>query len=240
MLAAKLTGYASRPDVLVLGLPRGGVPVAAIVAQRLHVPLDVMIVRKLGVPGHEELAMGAIATDGVMILNQRVIDSLEIPAAAIEAAVLRESAELARREQLYREGRPLPVIRDRTVILVDDGIATGSTVRAAISVLRHHRARRIVVATPTISTATQREMQDEADEIVAVLTPEEFFGVGQFYEDFSQTTDEEVQALLSLAATSARDLSYPPPRHAKVRPGDNHHEKKASSVRPTASGSNRG
>lgn len=216
LLAARLTGYANRPDVLVLGLPRGGVPVASAVAQRLRVPLDVLIVRKLGVPGHEELAMGAIATDGVMILNQRVIASLEIPAAAIDAVVLRESSELARREQLYREGRPLPVIRDRTVILVDDGIATGSTVRAAISVLRHHRAGRIVVATPTISAATQREMQDEAYEIVAVLTPEEFFGVGQFYEDFSQTTDEEVQALLAVAATPERDLFYPSPRHAKA------------------------
>jgi len=199
LLAAKLTGYANRADVLVLGLPRGGVPVASAVAQRLHAPLDVLIVRKLGVPGQEELAMGAIATGGVQILNQRVIASLEIPEAAIGAAVAREQAELARREQLYRQGRSMPAIRGRTVILVDDGIATGSTVRAAIGVLRHHRARRIVVATPTISAATCREMRDEADEIVAVLSPEEFYGVGQFYEDFAQTTDEEVQALLAPA-----------------------------------------
>ena len=213
LLAGRLGQYAKSKDVLVLGLPRGGVPVAAIVAQRLQAPLDVLIVRKLGVPGHEELAMGAIATEGVRVLNQRVIESLQIPDRAIAAAVAREQAELARREQLYRQGRPLPVIRGRTVILVDDGIATGSTVRAAISVLRHHQAKRIVVATPTISAATCQEMQDEADEIVAVLVPEEFFGVGQFYEDFSQTTDEEVQALLALAATSPQGLFQPSAPH---------------------------
>jgi putative phosphoribosyl transferase len=203
LLAGKLTKYANRRDVLVLGLPRGGVPVASIVAQRLHAPLDVLIVRKLGVPGQEELAMGAVATGGVRVLNPRVIEMLGIPDSAIDVAIAREQAELERREQRYRSGRPMPAIRGRTVILVDDGIATGSTVRAAISVLRHHRARRIVVATPTISAATHREMRNEANEIVAVLVPEDFFGVGQFYVDFSQTTDEEVQALLTSAASPA-------------------------------------
>ena len=148
--------------------------------------------------------MGAIATGGVRVLNQRVIASLEIPDRAIDATIAREQVELARREQLYRQGRPMPAIRGRTVILVDDGIATGATVRAAIGVLRHLQARKIVVATPVISAATCQEMSPEADEIAAVLVPEEFFGVGQFYEDFAQTSDEEVQALLAPAAAGPR------------------------------------
>jgi putative phosphoribosyl transferase len=204
LLAGKLKQYANRTDVLVLALPRGGVPVASVVAQRLRAPLDVLIVRKLGVPGHEELAMGAIAGGGVRVLNRGVIGSLRITDEAIEAAVARETAELERREQDYRHGRPMPTIRGRTVILVDDGIATGSTVRAAIGVLRSQQAQRIVVATPTISAATCRAMKDEADEIAAVLVPEDFYGVGQFYEDFSQTTDEEVQALLASPAVPSR------------------------------------
>jgi putative phosphoribosyl transferase len=202
-LASKLAQYANHRDVLVLGLPRGGVPVAAIVAQRLHAPLDVLIVRKLGVPGQEELAMGAIASGGGRVLNEHVIRALRIPDEAINAAVAREQAELARREQRYRRGRPAPTIRGRTVILVDDGIATGATVRAAIGVLRDQRAKRIIVATPTIAAATYQEMQNEADEVVAVLTPEDFYGVGQFYMDFSQTSDEEVQALLATPASPA-------------------------------------
>ena len=202
LLAGKLKQYANRTDVLVLALPRGGVPVASVVAQRLRAPLDVLIVRKLGVPGQEELAMGAIATGGVCVLNPHVIEPRRIAQEAIDAVVAREQRELERREHLYRHGRPGPKIRGRTVILVDDGIATGSTVRAAISVLRSQKAQRIVVATPTIAAATHQEMRDEADEIVAVLTPRDFYGVGQFYGDFSQTTDEEVQALLATAKPS--------------------------------------
>jgi len=200
LLARKLTKYANLDDVLVLALPRGGVPVAFVVAQSLHAPLDLLIVRKLGVPGHEELAMGAIASGGIRILNRQIVEMISVSQPAIDAVVDREERELERRERTYRQGRPAASIRGRTVILVDDGIATGSTVRAAIEVLRRQEAGRIVIATPTIAASTRREMGREADEIVAVLNPEEFYGVGQWYEDFSPTTDEEVQALLGAAA----------------------------------------
>lgn len=200
ILAQKLAKYADQPGVLVLALPRGGVPVGQVVAQYLHVPLDVFIVRKLGVPGREELAMGAIASGGVRALNRPVIDSLQISSDAIAAVVARERRELLRREQTYRGLRPAPSVRDRTVILVDDGIATGSSMRVAVMALRGQQARRIVVATPVIAASTLRQMQEEADEVVAVLIPEEFYGVGQWYEDFSQTSDEEVQALLASAS----------------------------------------
>jgi putative phosphoribosyl transferase len=203
LLAKKLMKYANRADVLLLALPRGGVPVGFVLAQRLHAPLDVLVVRKLGVPGQEELAMGAIATGGVRTLNAHVVEALQISNDAIDAVVSREQRELERREQTYRDGRPAPIVRERTVILVDDGIATGSTMRAAIGVLRSQQARRIVVATPTIAASTLREMRSVADEVVAVLMPEDFFGVGQWYEDFSQTTDEEVKALLASAASSS-------------------------------------
>jgi putative phosphoribosyl transferase len=199
-LAKKLVKYANRSDVIVLALPRGGVPVASVVARRLHAPLDVLIVRKLGVPGHEELAMGAIATGGVRTFNRHILGSLQISNDVVEAVVAREERELERREKTYRDGRPAPGVKGRTVILVDDGIATGSTMRAAIGVLRSQHAGRIVVATPTIAASTCREMGDEADEVVAVLSPAEFYGVGQWYEDFSQTTDDEVRALLASAA----------------------------------------
>ena len=206
-LARKLARYARCPDVLVLALPRGGVPVASEVARALEAPLDVFVVRKLGVPSHEELAMGAIAYGGVRVLNDSVVDSLGITAEVIDAVARREERELARRERAYRDDRPAPTVRGRVVILVDDGIATGSTMYAAIAALRQQGAGRIVVATPTVARTTYDEMRPEADDVVAVLMPEEFYGVGQWYEDFSQTTDEEVRALLALSAQPSQPTS---------------------------------
>jgi len=199
-LAKRLTKYANRPDVLVLALPRGGVPVGYEVAQALNVPLDVYVVRKLGVPGHEELAMGAIARGGVRVLNGSVVQSLGISDETIDSVAARELRELERREGAYRAGRAAPDVEGRTVILVDDGIATGSTMRAAVAALRQLEAARIVVATPAAAASTVREMKPDVDEFVAVITPEEFYGVGQWYEDFSQTTDEEVCELLERAS----------------------------------------
>ena len=203
ILAGLLQPYAHRADVRVLALPRGGVPVAFEVAQALHAPLDVFVVRKLGVPGHEELAMGAIASGGVQVLNDDVVAQLGLSAAAIEAVAVRERRELQRRERLYRHQRAAPGVRGRTVILVDDGIATGATMRAAIRALRQLQAGRIVVAAPTMAWSTAQEMRAEADECVAAMTPTDFYGVGQWYEDFSQTTDEEVRDLLDLAGRPA-------------------------------------
>ena len=199
-LAKRLTKYANRPDVLVLALPRGGVPVGYEVALALNAPLDVFVVRKLGVPGHEELAMGAIASGGVRVLNGSVVDSLGILDETIDAVATRELRELERRERAYRDDRPAPDMQGRTVILVDDGIATGSTMKAAIKALRQLEAARIVVATPTVALSTVREMGPDVDELVAVMTPADFAGVGQWYEDFSQTTDGEVRELLDKAS----------------------------------------
>jgi len=199
-LAKKLAKHANHPDVLVLALPRGGVPVGYEVAQALNAPLDVFVVRKLGVPGHEELAMGAIASGGVRVLNGEVVESLRIPDEVIDAAAARELRELERRERAYRDDRPAPDLQGRTVILVDDGIATGSTMKAAIEALRQLEAGRIVVAVPTAALSTVREMRRDVDELVAVMTPADFSGVGQWYEDFSQTTDDEVRGLLERAA----------------------------------------
>jgi putative phosphoribosyl transferase len=196
-LARKLIKYADRSDVLVLALPRGGVPVGYEVAQTLKAPLDVFVVRKLGVPGQEELAMGAIASGGVRVLNGSVVEGLGISDAAIESAAARELVELERREQLYRGERPDPEIQGHVLILVDDGIATGSTVRAAIMALRQLEAARIIVATPVVALSTARELRKEVDELVTVMTPASFNAVGQWYEDFSQTTDEEVSKLLA-------------------------------------------
>ena len=196
LLAEKLTAYANRPDVLVLALPRGGVPVAAQVAKELNAPLDVFVVRKLGFPGHPELAMGAIATGGIRVLNPDVVDSFQVPDDVIEAVTTNEREELKRRESVYRNNLPAADVRGRTVILVDDGIATGSTMLAAVAALRESEAGRIVVATPTIASTTFPQIRDAADEVAAVTMPEEFYGVGQSYEDFSQTTDEEVRELL--------------------------------------------
>src|SRR5438128_2245707 len=199
-LADKLSAYAKRPDVLVLALPRGGVPVAYEVARSLGAPLDVFLVRKLGVPGYEELAMGALASGGVRVLNDDLVDMLGIPASAIAAAALREGRELARREREYREGRPALDVRGRTVILVDDGLATGSTMRAAVTALRQLDPAAIVVAVPTAAAQTCAELRPLVEEIVCASTPEPFDAVGLWYVDFSQTTDEEVRELLDRAA----------------------------------------
>jgi predicted phosphoribosyltransferase len=197
LLANKLTAYANRPDVLVLALPRGGVLVAYEVARALGAPLDVFVVRKLGVPGHEELAMGAIATGGVRVLNDQIVQRLRIPEYIVDAVAAREQPELRRRERLYRGGRPPPQVRGRTVILVDDGLATGATMRAAIMALRQLQPARIVVAIPTGSPETCEELKAEVDEVVCAITPDPFLAVGHWYEDFSQTTDEEVRDLLA-------------------------------------------
>jgi predicted phosphoribosyltransferase len=198
-LARKLAGYGQRHDVLVLALPRGGVPVAFEVAQALHAPLDVFLVRKLGLPGHEELAMGAIATGGVRVLNEEVVRSLRVSEDVLAAVAAQEEKELKRREQAYRGHSRVPEIRGKTVILIDDGIATGSTMRAAIAALRKQHPARIVVAVPTAAASTCDEIEREVDELVALIRPEEFYAVGQWYLDFSQTTDEDVIDLLERA-----------------------------------------
>src|SRR5918996_526610 len=195
-LAEHLKEYANRPEVLVLALPRGGVPVAFEVANALHTPLDIFLVRKLGVPGHEELAMGAIATGGVRVLNEDVVGYLDIPGEIIDAVAADEARELERRERLYRGDRPLPDVRGKTVILIDDGLATGSTMRAAAAALRKQQPARIVVAVPVSAPETCDEFRMEVDEIICAAVPEPFQGVGLWYEDFSQTTDQEVRDLL--------------------------------------------
>ncbi len=202
VLAEKLAAYANRPDVLVLALPRGGVPVAYEVARALGAPLDVFVVRKLGVPGYEELAMGAVATGGVRVLNDQLVERLGVPEHIIDAVAARERRELARRERLYRGGRPPPDVRGRTVILVDDGLATGATMHAAIQALRQQNPARIVVAVPTASPETCEEMKARADDVICAITPEPFHAVGRWYQDFSQTTDEEVAALLARPSTA--------------------------------------
>ena len=200
VLAKRLAAYANRPDVVVLALPRGGVPVAFEVAQALHAPLDVFVVRKLGVPGHEELALGAIATGGVRVLNESVVDYLYISDELIDQITAREQKELERREQLYRGGRPPLDVRGRTVIIVDDGLATGSTMRAAVQALRQQQPARIVVAVPVGARATCDSFKKEVDTMcVCAVTPEPFEAVGLWYRDFSQTTDEEVRELLARA-----------------------------------------
>jgi putative phosphoribosyl transferase len=200
LLAEKLERYADRNDVIVLGLPRGGVPVAYEVAKSLRVPLDVFIVRKLGVPGFEELAAGAIASGGVRVLNEDVLRALPNADEIIESVTAKETAELERREKSYRDDRPAPELRDRVVILVDDGLATGATMRAAVKALRQRGVAKIVVAVPVGPPDTCREFEDEADETICASAPEFFQAVGQYYEDFSQTSDDEVRDLLARAA----------------------------------------
>lgn len=208
-LAARLRQYAGRDDVLVLALPRGGVPVAYEVAEALGAPLDLFLVRKLGTPGHEELAMGAIASGGVRVLNDEVIRRYGVPPAAIDAVANAEQRELERREQAYRDGRtPLP-LANRTVILVDDGLATGSTMRAAVEAVRQSKPSRVVVAVPVGSAETCQEFSVVADEIICGRTPESFRAVGQWYRDFDQTSDDEVRQLLS---DHARLMSSRPTR----------------------------
>jgi predicted phosphoribosyltransferase len=201
-LAARLGEYAGRPGLLVLALPRGGVPVAFEVAGSLGAPLDVFLVRKLGVPGYEELAMGAIATGGVLVVNEAVVRELGISGEVFEEVAGRERAELERRERAYRGERPAPEVRGRAVILVDDGLATGSTMRAAAAALRRQKPARVVVAVPVAAREACDEFRAEVDEVVCAATPEPFHGVGRWYEDFSQTTDEEVRVLLARARTS--------------------------------------
>lgn len=205
-LARLLSHYAGRDDVIVLALPRGGVPVAAEVAKELGAPLDVFLVRKLGVPGHEELAMGAIASGGVLVLDEGVLRWLGISEEQIQKALARELDELRRREVAYRDGRPLPDLEGKTVILVDDGLATGASMQAAARAVRRHEPARIVVAVPVASRATCDQFRDDVDEVVCAVTPEPFYAVGNWYADFSQTSDEEVRELLE-RATEERGAS---------------------------------
>jgi predicted phosphoribosyltransferase len=198
-LAAELRAYADRPEVIVLALPRGGVPVGYEVATALRAPLDVFVVRKLGVPWHEELAMGAIASGGVRVLDEDLIRVARVSAEDVESVTRAERAELERRERQYRGDRPFPDLTGRTVILVDDGLATGSTMRAAVAALRKEGPARIVVAVPVAARETCAAFRDIADEIICAETPEPFVAVGVWYDDFSQTTDAEVHTLLDRA-----------------------------------------
>ena len=198
-LGRALAEYADRDDVLVLGLPRGGVPVAYEVSRMLHAPLDVFIVRKLGTPGQEELAMGAIASGGVRVLNQDVLHHFRVPDHVIDAITAREREELQRRERLYRDDRLFPEVRGLTVILIDDGLATGSTMKAAVRALRQRHPAKIVVAVPIAAAPTCEELRSMADEVVCLNTPEPFYSVGSWYDDFSQTTDDAVRELLQVS-----------------------------------------
>src|SRR5271167_1259003 len=204
LLAKKLMRYANQPNVIVLGLPRGGVPVAFEVAKALHAPLDVFVVRKLGAPGRRELAMGAIATGGVRVLNEEAVRGLGIPMEMIDAVTEEENQELERRELAYRGSYSVPEVRGKTVILIDDGIATGSTVRAAVCALKAQHPARLIIAVPVAADSAYRELRPEVDEIVALMTPEKFYGVGEWYEDFSQTSDAEVTELLKRARDRGR------------------------------------
>lgn len=208
-LAEKLSAYADDPSVLVLGLPRGGVPVAYEVARALHAPLDVFVVRKLGVPGHRELAMGAIASGGLRILNLDVIEALGISPAAVESVADRELLEVERQQRLYRGQARHPrlageELAGRTVIVVDDGLATGSTMRAAVGALRQSNPARIIVAVPVAAAETARSLREEADGVVCLSAPSDFHAVSMWYEDFSQTSDEEVRSLLDAGTTVSR------------------------------------
>lgn len=202
LLAAKVEDFAGRDDVVVCALPRGGVPVASVLAQHLGARLDIVVVRKLGVPGREELAMGALASGGVIVREEEVIDSLGIDAATFERVVARELEELHRRERTFRGDRLPPSLAGRTVIVVDDGVATGSTVRAAVQALRQQQPARIVVATPVASQPALQLLRQVADEVRTVLAPAELVSIGSWYYDFTQTTDDEVRELLERAAVA--------------------------------------
>lgn len=199
-LAERLARFSNQPNVVVLGLPRGGVPVAYEVAQRLNVALDVFLVRKLGVPGHEELAMGAIASGGVRVVNEEVVRMMGIPESVVDEVARREQRELERRDREYRSGRPAPALANQVCILVDDGLATGSTMRAAISALRGHDPLRILAAVPVAPPDVCAELGRLADEMLCLETPEPFYAVGAWYEDFTQTTDQQIRELLARAA----------------------------------------
>jgi putative phosphoribosyl transferase len=204
-LATQLAEYANQPNVVVLGLPRGGVAVAFEVAKALNAPLDVFVVRKLGTPGHEELAMGAIASGGIRIINEEVVNGCGIPAAAIEAIAREEQVELERREKAFRGDRPPLAVSGKIVILVDDGIATGSTMQAAVAALRRQGPARLVVAVPVAPPSGCEQFRVLADEVVCLAQPESFFAVGQWYLDFSQTTDDQVRDLLERARRQTPD-----------------------------------
>src|SRR4051812_43483549 len=204
VLAEKLTSYRDQENTIVLGLPRGGVPVAYEVAIRLHLPLDIFIVRKLGIPGYEELAMGALASGGVYALNENLLAQLPHAKELVEKVAAKESAEIERREREYRDGRPPRDLKGCTVILVDDGLATGATMRAAVEALRRRDVARIVVAVPVGAPDTCAELSREADETICAIAPDSFYAVGQYYEDFTQTSDEDVRRLLA-AATQGRN-----------------------------------
>lgn len=195
-LSDRLRGYRGRPDVIVLALPRGGVPVAAEVARELGAPLDVFLVRKVGLPGHEEFAMGAIASGGTVMINEDVTHTYRVPDQLVQAAVEKERRELERREQRYRGSRPHPDLTDKVVILVDDGLATGSSMRAAVKAVRGHRPREIIVAVPVAPAETCEALAAEVDHVYCGLTPDPFYAVGLWYEDFSQASDDEVTAVL--------------------------------------------
>lgn len=196
-LAQYLTQYAHRQDTLILALPRGGVPVAAEIAQRLDLPLDLCLVRKLGVPHRPELGMGAIASGGVRVLNPDVVEWLDVPDSTIEAVTQSEQQELERRERVYRGDRPLPSIRDRTIILVDDGIATGFTLKAAITALQQQHPYRLIVAVPVAPPSICQELTEVVDQVICLYQPDSLHSISCWYEDFSQTTDEEVCRLLA-------------------------------------------
>ncbi|MBX9253777.1 phosphoribosyltransferase [Desmonostoc muscorum CCALA 125] len=206
VLARELAAYGNRSDVVVLGLPRGGVPVAFEVAKALNAPLDVLVVRKLGVPDQEELAMGAIASGGVRILNQDIINLVNISDEVIARVAVQEERELGRREQVYRDNYPFPDLRGRTVILVDDGLATGATMWAAIVAVRKQQPAAIIIAVPVAARETYQQLEPEVDQIACVSTPSPFYSVGLWYENFPQTTDEEVRELLIEAAKNGQPL----------------------------------
>jgi predicted phosphoribosyltransferase len=199
-LATLLPASLREADVLVLSLPRGGVPVAYEIARVLGATLDVFLVRKLGTPGHPELAMGAIASGGIRVLNQEVVEALGISPDLIETVTSREQSELERREAAYRRGRPMPLVKDRTVVLVDDGLATGSTMKAAVEAIQQQQPARVIVAVPVGAPETCRALGELAHEVICARTPTPFSAVGQWYRDFSQTTDDEVTELLNKAA----------------------------------------
>src|SRR5947208_3466501 len=212
LLAAQLAAYANQQDPIVLALPRGGVPVGFEIAQALHAPLDVIVVRKLGVPGQEELAMGAIATGGICILNKDVVQFLNIPDEVIDEITAQELQELERREHLFRGERPAYDVGGRTVILVDDGIATGATMHAAVAAIKQRQPTRIIIAVPTAAPSTCDEFAAEVDELVCVIRPEPFIAVGYWYRQFSQTSDEEVRSLLERANQGLPAVQQKPKR----------------------------